>query len=787
MPDRHQLQCISLLTRITRKKFRLVFGMATMLLSGLAASACLAVPAAGAPAETAPAATPGERMRDVTRAMFATARERVFPALVNIHVVTVNYADGKERKAAAVGSGTIITPEGHVVTNQHVTNNGKRFHCTLADHREASAALVGEDPLTDIAVLKLNLDELGGHTQLPVAQFGNSDELIVGDYVMAMGSPFSLARSVTLGIVSNTERVFGGQFGGDEVEDVQLDPGQRTGVFTNWIQHDALINPGNSGGPLVNLKGEIIGINELGGKSLGFAIPSNLARHVVDQLIAHGEVPRSDIGVAFKPILRTGLSEGVLVNSVAKEGPAGKAGIQAGDVLLKLNDDPLTVRWVERIPSLLKRIADLPIGSQIQVTYRRGEQLSTTTVTTEKLEADRGAEAAFRGWGLTAMQVTPKLARDNRLNGDEGLLVTSICPGGPAASAQPPLEPGDVVHSIDNAAVREMPDMLDAYRELANSHTLPREVLVEFDRHGQDVLTTLKPKFDSQLDPPREIRKAWLGIATQPMLPELAARLGYPGRSGFRITRVYPHTEAAAAGLRVGDVVVGLNGERVAPRGLQDEALLARQIRRLDLDGTAMLTVLRDGRERRIELKLERTRTTAQEARRQRDDDFELSVRELTFFDRDMNRWDDDLAGVLVESVGPAGWAGLAGLRAGDVILRIAGDPVSGVDSFRAAIEDVKSRRPERVEFLVLRGARTHLPYAEPEWSPAIEHDHSSLAARDHAARANQDRTDPGQARASDHNGAGTGNQSGGASQQPGDTTSKTSSSTLAGPGAGAL
>jgi serine protease Do len=358
MADDRQLECASLATRITTQKFRCLFGAPAVLLCGLAALASGASPAGPAPAATAPATVAGDRMRDEARAMFAAARERVFPALVNIHVVTVNYADGKERKAAAVGSGTIITPEGHVVTNQHVTNNGKRFRCTLADRRETSATLVGDDPLTDIAVLKLNLDELDGDAKLRVAKFGDSDELLVGDYVMAMGSPFALSRSVTLGIVSNTERVFGGQFGGDEVQDVELDSGQRTGVFTNWIQHDALINPGNSGGPLVNLKGEVIGVNELGGKSLGFAIPSNLARYVVDELIEHGEVLRSDIGVTFKPIARTGLKEGVLVNSVDKEGPAGKAGIQAGDVVLKLNDTPVTVRWVEQIPGLLKRQSD---------------------------------------------------------------------------------------------------------------------------------------------------------------------------------------------------------------------------------------------------------------------------------------------------------------------------------------------------------------------------------------------------------------------------------------------
>src|SRR6185295_14845162 len=169
---------------------------------------------------------------------------------------------GKETKGGAVGSGTIITPDGYILTNQHVTDNGKKFRVTLADRRELPATLVGEDPLTDLAVLKINADQLKGE-KLPAAQFGDSDKLIVGDYVMAMGSPLALSRSVTLGIVSNTQRVFTSGMSGDEVEEMELDAG-RTGVITSWIQHDASINHGNSGGPLVNLWGEIVGVNELG-------------------------------------------------------------------------------------------------------------------------------------------------------------------------------------------------------------------------------------------------------------------------------------------------------------------------------------------------------------------------------------------------------------------------------------------------------------------------------------------------------------------------------------------
>ena len=701
-------------------------------LAGLALALPLLLPAAGCQTEERHARLPAQiarkadQLREDAREMFAAARERVFPALVNIQVVTVNYGGGKERKGEAVGSGTIITPEGHVVTNQHVTSNGKKFKCTLTDKREVSAELVGEDPLTDLAVLKLNLAELGDDAQLPVAEFGNSSDLLIGDYVMAMGSPFSLSRSVTLGVVSNTDRVFGGEFGGDEVEEMELDDGQRTGLFTNWIQHDAPINPGNSGGPLVNLRGDVVGINELGGDGMGFAIPSNLARTVVDELIAHGKVTRSTIGVSFKAIQRTGLTEGVLMNSVDEEGPAGKAGLKAGDVLVNLNGEPLTVRFLEQVPPLLKRIADLPLGSKLRVMYRRDGKTGEAVIVTEKLQKDRGDEAAFRAWGLTGMQITEKIARDLRLSGSTGVLISGVRSGGPAATAEPPLNWGDVIRSVDRQPVDDLKGFIKLYREIMEREPLPDYLLVEFDRRGQDQVTLIKPTPEKEEDPPREVRKAWIGVATQPVLTKLAAKLGFENRSGFRVTRVYPGTEAAKSALRVGDVIIKLNGEDLTLRGLQDAGLLARQVRRMEIGTPAELTVLRDDKEESVRVALEPTRLTPEEARRDRNSDFELTVRELTFFDRDAYRWDDSVHGVLVEQVEEAGWAGLGGLQTGDLIQEIDGQPVRGLASYRKIMDDIKEAEPERVVVVVLRGVRTHFQYLEPDWNPVARENGSA-------------------------------------------------------------
>lgn len=687
---------------------------------------CLMNGAAFAPAEDPAAARAGQpdkadQLREDLRRMIELARDRVFPALVNINVDTVSYWGGKERKGASTGSGTIISPEGYVITNQHVTNKGKKFKCTLADKQEISAVMVGEDPLTDLAVIKLNLSELKSpSTPIPVAVFGDSDELRVGDYVMAMGSPFSLSRSVTLGIASNVERVFTGR-GSEDVEEMELDSGQSTGLFTRWIQHDALIHPGNSGGPLVNLKGEIIGVNELGGNGMGFAIPSNLAKQVARALIEHGEVPRSWIGISVKPIAKTGYESGVLVNSVVADGPAAKAGIQPGDNLLKVDGEAVMIRFAEQIPPLMKRIADKPIGSELKVTYQRNGQTNEAVITTARLEKDRGEETSLRSWGITCEEITPKMAREMQLADASGMMISGVRAGGPAAIAEPALEYGDIIRRIEGEAIADLAAGVAAYERIMALDPLPEWVLIEFDRRGKNHVTLVKPKPDELEDSPREIRKAWIGIATQPVLEKLAKKLGHPDETGFRVTRIYPHTQAVGSDLKQGDIIVALNGNKLRPKGMQDAGMLMREVKKLDLGDEATLTVLRDGELKDVKVTLEATQITAGEARRAENRDFEITVREVTFFDRDDMQWSPDVKGVLIEQVEPGGWAGRGGLRAGDLIQKIDGQTIAGPKGFKKAMAKIAKEQPDRVVFVVLRGIETRFQFVEPEWKPEME------------------------------------------------------------------
>ncbi|MDA8020450.1 MAG: PDZ domain-containing protein [Thermoanaerobaculia bacterium] len=694
--------------------------------SALLTGAVLQAQPGGSSAEDVSRETHSDELARVLQDRLRQARDEVFPALVSLRIVTAQFRSGKELKSQAAGSGTIISQHGHVLTNEHVTRDGQRFDCILADKRRVAAKLIGEDPLTDLAVLQIDLppEELA---QLPVARFGDSADLEIGDPVMAMGSPYALARSVSLGIVSNTERVFAGGFGNDDLDEMEFGRGQRTGLFTRWIQHDAQISPGNSGGPLVNMAGEIVGVNELGGGNLSFAIPSNLASRIARVLIEHGEVERSWFGLGLRPVAEDD-SSGAWVSAVELDGPGHAAGVRAGDLLVAVDGEPVNVRFVEEVPVLLDRLASLPVGTQLDLTLRRAERTDaegereerelTVRLETRKLERDVGEELSFHIWGFTGQDITPKMARDAGLESSEGVVVTGVRRGGPAQKAEPPIERGDILLAVDGDPIADL-DVLVELNEKLSTPLPQRPLLVEVDRSGRRQLTVLEPSDTEPDDPPRELPKAWIGVATQPVFGELAKLLGLGDGGGFRVTRVYPGTLAANSGLRVGDVVLSFEGSGLAPDGMEDSAVLSRLIRGRDIGSTGRLEVFRDGKLIPIEVELERARLTPEEARRHADTDFEFSARELTFFDRDLQGWGPEVDGVIVENVDAGGWAGLAGLRPGDLLQSLDGSPIGGLRSLRAAMREVRSARSENVEFLVLRRRRSHFLDVEPDWAPS--------------------------------------------------------------------
>jgi serine protease Do len=715
----------SRITRVAR-----VSALSVSLAAALVATACTSGGNGGGSASRSTGEDPRINALDKDiRNAIAGARDQVFPALVNIDVVSLAFDGGKETKQRATGSGTIISKEGHVLTNAHVTDEGHRFWCVLADKQRIPATLVGEDPWTDLAVLKLDLSKLaGGGKNLPIAAFGDSDRLRVGDYVLAMGSPFSLSRTVTLGVVSNTERVFTSIRDAGDVDQMMLNFDQRTGTFTNWIQHDALINPGNSGGPLVDLQGRVVGVNTRGGSGMAFASPSNLAQAVAKELIDKGEVVRSTLGVTFRHLEGTGLSQGVLADSLEDDGAAAKAGLKAGDVITKIDGQPVTVRFAEEVPPLLGRIARLPVGTSVDLEYQRqigtGDKGVAKAVTT-KLLRDKGEEEGLRLWGVTVQEITERMQQRMRLLSRRGALVSSVDSGGTAGTAEPALNWGDVILKINGEDIADIKGAARAYEKIANLDKAkrPEWVMIEFEREGKNWVTIIKPAPAESPDPPIEARKAWVGVATQPVIKTLAKQMGDESRTGFRVTRVYTDTEAAKSGLKVGDLIVGLNDSKLVPKTQQEAGAFNREVRKLKIGEPAKLKVIRGGAEQDISLALESTKLEAGEAPRYRDSDFELAAREITFFDRQDRRWDDTLKGALVENVENAGWAGLGGIRAGDVIQRIDNYEITDIPSFRKAMEAIGKAQPSRVVFVVFRGFRTSFRFVEPDWKPSDTHD----------------------------------------------------------------
>jgi len=288
------------------------------------------------------------------------AKNKVLPALVHIQPVKEIFASGKRVKVKVTGSGIIFSPEGLVLTNNHVAEKAKYVMCTLSNKDEVPAKVVGLDALTDLAVLKLDLSGKDYKT-VDYVKFGDSDKLQVGQFVMALGSPLGLSRSVSLGVISSLDRYF-------------EDRGEMVSPFNLWIQTDAAINPGNSGGPLVDMDGNVIGINARAitfGENLGFAIPINTAKLVIDGILKDKEVKRSYIGIDWQEIkdLKNYKNDpdlsGVLVSHIDKNSPAEKAGIQPGDIVYALNEDDISAVFREELPFIRKKISEIAVGDKI--------------------------------------------------------------------------------------------------------------------------------------------------------------------------------------------------------------------------------------------------------------------------------------------------------------------------------------------------------------------------------------------------------------------------------------
>jgi serine protease Do len=407
-----------------------------------------------------PPATP-QAVVDVT--------SRVFPAVVRLDVAQEIYSEGKRTVRRGIGSGVIIDDDGRILTNFHVAGRAAEIYVTLYSKERVPAKLVGEDHWTDLAVVQMDMGEVKKKKiEFRHAELGESKNLIPGQDVMAIGTPFGLARTMTLGVVSNNERTF-------YPERMRIDE-YETGDFANWIQMDTPINPGNSGGPLVDLTGKVVGINTRGGgQNLNFAVPVDTAKEVIAKILEtastdkKGRVDRTDLGIDLKPMqdLETFFSvdvdKGVLVNSIDRNSPAEKAGLKPQDILMEINGRPTNVRFPEELAPTRKMIGDLPIGSEITLTLKRGKEILHLTAKTEKLQGAVGEEKEFKTWGLSVRDMTRAYANEAQIDDAQGVIVTTMSPGYPASKAE--LQPGDVIRSVNAKHVEDLDDFSKLYKE----------------------------------------------------------------------------------------------------------------------------------------------------------------------------------------------------------------------------------------------------------------------------------------------------------------------------------
>jgi len=384
----------------------------------------------------------------------------------------------REQRERSLGSGVIVNADGYILTNSHVVAGADEITISLGDKREFKGRVVGTDPKTDVAVVKI---EAKG---LPVLAFGDSSKVQVGEFALAVGNPFGVGQTLTMGIISATGRR------GLDIED-----------YEDFIQTDAAVNSGNSGGALVNVRGELIGINTAivsggtgGNQGVGFAVPVNMARGVMDEILKHGKVTRGWLGVAIQPVSPeiakafglTGEPRGALVADVTPHSPAERSGINKGDIILNLNGVPVSDSQELRL-----KISMMAPGTTVNLKLLRDRQERDIAVTLAESSTKAESEVNPAGnaipgtrLGISVEQLTPQIARQLNLPSEiKGVVVTDVTPGSPADER---VQRGDVIQEVDRKPIMTVDQFQRAIQQAGN-----QPVLLLIDRGGEHLYMVL--------------------------------------------------------------------------------------------------------------------------------------------------------------------------------------------------------------------------------------------------------------------------------------------------------
>ena len=414
------------------------------------------------------------------------AKSAVFPALVYVRVITEGTSDGKIEKFESSGSGVIISEDGELLTNHHVIDRASRIRCQLTNGEMYDATVIGKDKDLDLALLKLSAD---AGVKFPKAELSDKN-LDIGAVVLAMGAPWGLARSVSMGIISCNDRYLEG-----------------AGDYTLWYQTDAAISPGNSGGPLVDTSGEVVGLNARGNTrgAQGFTIPSPIILEVLPNLRKYGNAHWAWFGINWQPLkdferdTAFGATNGVIIAGTERQSPACLAGLESNDRVVAIDDVPVTAFFREDIPSLNRKLALCDWEKGVKFDYIR-DGVEKSVVITPKSKGDvEGAEVECKRWGLTAKEInrfeTPELAF---LAPDGGVFVSSVSWDGNADNAG--FKERDIIKRIGGRDVKDASDLKRIYDDAVANVEKTFQLSVEVVRKGRKMQLVL----NFRLDPDKE-------------------------------------------------------------------------------------------------------------------------------------------------------------------------------------------------------------------------------------------------------------------------------------------
>lgn len=406
------------------------------------------------------------------REVVRRAKAEVFPALVFLRCLRETHETGERQSQEVSGSGVLISPDGYLLTNWHVVDRATQVRCLLYDGQAYHAEIIGTDRDTDLALVRLQMPD--DASPLPYARLGDSSRMAEGDFVMAMGAPWGMSRSVSIGIVSSTRRYLPGN-----------------SEYSLWLQTDASISPGNSGGPLVNTSGEVIGINTRGvlfGGGVGFSVPSNIVAELVPHFREHGSVPWSWTGIQLQPLrdfnrdIYFEADEGVIVAGTDPDSPARRAGLQVRDRIVRIAGKPVTAMTEEDLPAMRRLLGMLPRDSATEFEVDRNGNVVRLEITPREKGDVEGKEHDFPRWDMTLKAINQFENPSLYFHRNEGVFVFGTKWPGNASRAG--LAPQDIILELDGTAVTTLDDVRAIHEQAMANIDTRRRMVVTILRNG---------------------------------------------------------------------------------------------------------------------------------------------------------------------------------------------------------------------------------------------------------------------------------------------------------------